>query len=124
MKANRNLAAKIESSLAAGDFYQAHQVYKTLVSRHIKHHETSSAIAVLFDGCQVMLKGSQIQSAFDLMDQLLTLQKDQGQIAKLFRLCPDTSKPDFVAKVSKHDKTGMMSVFGTEYYRLGKFFVH
>lgn len=81
------------------------------------------AVSVLQDAAEVMLKANQTQSAFDLMDQLLKIQKEQGQIAKLFRLCPDSAKPDFIAKACKYDKSIFLRVFAAEYYRLDQYWV-
>jgi hypothetical protein len=100
------IITKIEQSLSSQDYYQgiilptpAHQLYNTLITRSIKHKNTAEAVNYIYDGCKVMLDAGQAQSAFDLLNQLLKIQVDNNQIAKLFSSCPNTSKTEFISKV-------------------------
>ncbi|KAI3384293.1 hypothetical protein SNEBB_005052 [Seison nebaliae] len=57
---------RAENRLAKGDFYQAHQMYKSMYFRFMNHSNEADAISIAHNGCLQFLEHNQIESAFDM----------------------------------------------------------
>ncbi|XP_030370544.1 Golgi to ER traffic protein 4 homolog [Scaptodrosophila lebanonensis] len=68
--------AKLENSLAEGEFYEAHQMYRTLYFRYTTQKKYQDCLDLLFDGAQKLIAREQEDSAVDLCLLLVdTLEK-------------------------------------------------
>lgn len=56
----------LESALTLGDFYQAHQIYRSLCNRYLKQKNFGKAIKLLYEGSLKLLENEQFTSAADL----------------------------------------------------------
>ncbi|XP_065580251.1 Golgi to ER traffic protein 4 homolog isoform X2 [Artemia franciscana] len=71
---------KLKASLEAGQFYEAHQMYRTLYFRYLGQQKYEELIALLMDGALLFLEKDQQTSGADLAILLLTvLQKANKQ---------------------------------------------
>ncbi|KAI9293640.1 DUF410-domain-containing protein [Neoconidiobolus thromboides FSU 785] len=57
---------KLEASLKEGDFYQAHQIYRSVCNRFYNNGNYGKAIEMLYKGALTLLKFEQYSSASDL----------------------------------------------------------
>jgi len=84
--------AKLQRSIEAGNYYEAHQMYKTLYFRYSNQEKYAEAIDLLYDGAMKLSQHGQHQSAADLCMLLVeTLKKadddvDEAYIDKLGEL--------------------------------------
>jgi len=84
--------AKLQRSIENGNYYEAHQMYKTLYFRYTNQEKYAEAIDLLYDGAMKLSEHGQHQSAADLCMLLVeTLKKadddvDDAHIKKLGEL--------------------------------------
>uniref|UniRef100_A0A915JLZ1 Golgi to ER traffic protein 4 n=1 Tax=Romanomermis culicivorax TaxID=13658 RepID=A0A915JLZ1_ROMCU len=57
---------KLRQKLDEGDYYEAHQIYRTLYFRYVAQKKFDDLIDLLFDGASSLLKADQIASGIDL----------------------------------------------------------
>ncbi|CAJ0946676.1 unnamed protein product, partial [Mesorhabditis belari] len=91
------LEAKIEKCLEVGEFYEAHQIYRTLYYRLSNAKKYEELLSLLANGTENMMKANQATSAIDLAelyaDSLLVSKATAGEttlstIAKIFSILP------------------------------------
>jgi len=106
------IQAKLKTSLDAGNFYEAHQLYRTLYFRYSAQSKLSDAEDLLYDGAVELFKKKQISSGTDLSKlyiEVLEKRDDRTEeerekafqrLANLFQKIPRES-PDFDAFKAK-----------------------
>ncbi|KAF9544606.1 hypothetical protein EC957_011821 [Mortierella hygrophila] len=57
---------KLEKSVGDGNYYEAHQMYRTVANRYVKAHNYKDAIDLLRSGSMLLLKHKQAGSGTDL----------------------------------------------------------
>ncbi|CAD5124380.1 DgyrCDS12669 [Dimorphilus gyrociliatus] len=57
---------KLERNIENGNYYEAHQMYKTLSFRYISQERASDAIELLYNGASLLLSKDQQESGLDL----------------------------------------------------------
>ncbi|KAF9136217.1 hypothetical protein BGW39_003662 [Mortierella sp. 14UC] len=57
---------KLEKSVGDGNYYEAHQMYRTVANRYVKAHNYKDAIDLLRSGSLLLLKHKQVGSGTDL----------------------------------------------------------
>ncbi|KAF9934830.1 hypothetical protein FBU30_010803 [Linnemannia zychae] len=57
---------KLEKSVDAGNYYEAHQMYRTVANRYVKANNYKDAIDLLYSGALLLLKHKQTGSGTDL----------------------------------------------------------
>ncbi|KAI8050558.1 hypothetical protein BDF22DRAFT_695597 [Syncephalis plumigaleata] len=62
---------KLKKSVEAGDYYEAHQMYRTVCNRHVKGKQYDKAIELLSSGATILLEHKQYSSGLDLSNYLL-----------------------------------------------------
>lgn len=99
---NRVLA-KLRTSIEAGNYYEAHQMYKTLYFRYTNQEKYAEVVDLLYDGAMKLSNHGQHQSAADLCMLLVeTLKKsnddaDDAHMKKLGELF-SVLRPDQVER--------------------------
>lgn len=58
--------AKLEESVQAGKFYEAHQKYRTLYFRYLSQKKFDECLDLLYNGAQTFLDNEQYSSGADL----------------------------------------------------------
>lgn len=58
--------AKLEESVQAGKFYEAHQKYRTLYFRYLSQKRFDECLDLLYTGAQTFLENEQYSSGADL----------------------------------------------------------
>ncbi|KAL7728753.1 hypothetical protein ACLKA6_004120 [Drosophila palustris] len=74
--------AKLSHSLAEGEFYEAHMMYRTLYFRYTAQKRYEDCLDLLFDGAQKLIEKEQESSAADLCLLLLDTLEKRGPIAE------------------------------------------
>lgn len=88
----QRILSKLESSVNAGNYYEAHQMYKTLYFRYLGQKKYEELLDLLYDGAVLLLKHDQQTSGADLaillVDVLLKAETStsEDQFDKLSRL--------------------------------------
>ncbi|XP_067006193.1 Golgi to ER traffic protein 4 homolog [Anabrus simplex] len=62
----QRVVSKLESSINAGNFYEAHQMYRTLYFRYLGQKKYEELLDMLFDGAVLLLMHDQLTSGADL----------------------------------------------------------
>ncbi|XP_044731601.1 Golgi to ER traffic protein 4 homolog [Chrysoperla carnea] len=84
---------KLEASVSSGNYYEAHQMYRTLYFRYLGQKKYSEALDLLYNGAHILLQHGQLGSGADLailyVDVLIqsdtpVLEEIFERIAKLF----------------------------------------
>ncbi|KAH8294734.1 hypothetical protein KR018_002290 [Drosophila ironensis] len=70
--------AKLTQSLAGGEFYEAHMMYRTLYFRYTAQKRYQDCLDLLFDGAQKLMAKGQDSSAADLCLLLLDTLEQRG----------------------------------------------
>ncbi|CAG8630694.1 16504_t:CDS:2 [Acaulospora morrowiae] len=65
-KGTDKVLEKINESVESGNYYEAHQMYRTVCRRYAKQKKYNDAINLLFPGVQILLKHMQSGSGSDL----------------------------------------------------------
>ncbi|KAF9974077.1 hypothetical protein BGZ73_002638 [Actinomortierella ambigua] len=65
-KGTARVLKKLEKSVQDGNFYEAHQMYRTVANRYVKSHTYDEAIELLYSGAMLLLKKEQYGSGSDL----------------------------------------------------------
>ncbi|KAG0267874.1 hypothetical protein DFQ27_008054 [Actinomortierella ambigua] len=65
-KGTARVLKKLEKSVQDGNFYEAHQMYRTVANRYVKSHTYGEAIELLYSGAMLLLKKEQYGSGSDL----------------------------------------------------------
>nr|XP_054762512.1 Golgi to ER traffic protein 4 homolog B-like [Lytechinus pictus] len=74
---------KLKKSVEDGDYYEAHQMYRTLYFRYITQKKYAEAIEMLYSGASLLLQHNQHMSGADLSLLLLeALEKAETPISK------------------------------------------
>lgn len=71
--------AKLSHSLAEGEFYEAHMMYRTLYFRYTAQKRYQECLDLLFDGAQKLIEKEQEGSAADLCLLLVDTLEKRGQ---------------------------------------------
>jgi len=72
----KRVLGKLQRTIEGGNYYEAHQMYKTLYFRYTNQEKYAEAIDLLYDGAMKLSKHGQHQSAADLCMLLVeTLKK-------------------------------------------------
>ncbi|KAI1293455.1 hypothetical protein EDD11_008353 [Mortierella claussenii] len=64
---------KLEKSVGDGNYYEAHQMYRTVANRYVKAHSYKDAINLLHSGSLLLLKHKQAGSGTDLALYLIEI---------------------------------------------------
>ncbi|CAG8614947.1 5815_t:CDS:2 [Paraglomus brasilianum] len=89
---------KLRTSVNNGNYYEAHQMYRTVCRRYIKQEKHNSAIELLYSGGQLLLEHKQIGSGTDLSLYLVDAYKEaeipvteesRARITRLLSLLPN-----------------------------------
>lgn len=81
---------KLRQSIEAGNYYEAHQMYKTLYFRYIGQKKYDECLELLFEGANTFVDLDQCSSSADLCTLIIdTLVKSskQNEETHLNRLC-------------------------------------
>ncbi|XP_076647496.1 Golgi to ER traffic protein 4 homolog [Halictus rubicundus] len=62
----QRVLAKLEASINSKNFYEAHQMYRTLYSRYLRQNKHSELLRLLFTGSKILLEHEQYASGADL----------------------------------------------------------
>lgn len=73
--------AKLSHSLAEGEFYEAHMMYRTLYFRYTAQKRYQDCLDLLFDGAQKLIEKEQESSAADLCLLLIDTLEKRGSLA-------------------------------------------
>ncbi|KAG0226526.1 hypothetical protein BGW42_003595 [Actinomortierella wolfii] len=65
-KGTARVLKKLEKSVQDGNYYEAHQMYRTVANRYVKSHTYDEAIELLYSGAMLLLKKEQFGSGTDL----------------------------------------------------------
>ncbi|XP_064644612.1 Golgi to ER traffic protein 4 homolog [Lineus longissimus] len=88
----RRVLAKLKASVAAGEYYEAHQMYRSLYFRYNAQKKYAEAIDLLYSGAMDFLKHDQHESGADLAMLLLEIMKnassavDNDSVGKLVNI--------------------------------------
>ncbi|KAF9583648.1 hypothetical protein BGW38_008944 [Lunasporangiospora selenospora] len=91
---------KLEKSVSDGNYYEAHQMYRTVANRHVKAHNYASAIELLHSGAMLLLKHKQAGSGADLslylvevynLDKVPVTEESRDRIFDLAELMESTN---------------------------------
>ncbi|XP_034115241.1 Golgi to ER traffic protein 4 homolog [Drosophila nasuta] len=74
--------AKLSHSLAEGEYYEAHMMYRTLYFRYTAQKRYEDCLELLYDGAQKLIEKEQESSAADLCLLLLDTLEKRGAIAE------------------------------------------
>ncbi|XP_075686413.1 Golgi to ER traffic protein 4 homolog [Rhinoderma darwinii] len=105
----QRVEGKLRASVEKGDYYEAHQMYRTLFFRYMPQNKHAEARELMYSGALLFFSHGQQNSAADLsMLVLESLEKSDGKVtdellenlAKLFSLM-DQNSPERVAFVSR-----------------------
>ncbi|XP_061912131.1 Golgi to ER traffic protein 4 homolog isoform X1 [Entelurus aequoreus] len=105
----QRVEGKLRASVEKGDYYEAHQMYRTLFFRYMSQAKHSEARELMYNGALLFFSYNQQNSAADLsMLVLEVMEKSETkvedgileQLAKLFSLM-DQNSPERVAFVSR-----------------------
>ncbi|KAM4697577.1 Golgi to ER traffic protein 4 homolog isoform 2-T2 [Rhinophrynus dorsalis] len=105
----QRVEGKLRASVEKGDYYEAHQMYRTLFFRYMSQNKHVEARELMYSGALLFFSHSQQNSAADLsMLVLESLEKSEAKVtdellenlAKLFSLM-DPNSPERVAFVSR-----------------------
>lgn len=72
--------AKLSHSLAEGEFYEAHMMYRTLYFRYTAQKRYQDCLDLLYDGAQKLIENQQKSSAADLCLLLLDTLEKRGNL--------------------------------------------
>lgn len=72
--------AKLSHSLAEGEFYEAHMMYRTLYFRYTAQKRYQDCLDLLFDGAQKLIENQQKSSAADLCLLLIDTLEKRGNL--------------------------------------------
>nr|CAD7434381.1 unnamed protein product [Timema monikensis] len=76
----QRVLAKLDSSLKAGNYYEAHQMYRTLYFRYLAQKKYTDLLDLLFDGAIVLLQHNQQASGADLAILLVAVLSKSGAV--------------------------------------------
>jgi len=104
--------SKLKTSLENGNYYEAHQMYRTLYFRYTSQGKFEVLEGMLYDGATTFFSHHQTASAVDLAKLYVELLTAQGvtpteqhfeRISKLYSLIPDENvdKPHYLASSLK-----------------------
>lgn len=104
--------SKLKSSLENGNYYEAHQMYRTLYFRYTSQGKFEVLEGMLYDGANTFFTHQQTASAVDLAKLYVELLTTQGvppleqhfeRISKLYSQIPDDNvdKPQYLASSLK-----------------------
>ncbi|CAB4434396.1 unnamed protein product [Rhizophagus irregularis] len=88
---------KLKVSVEEGNYYEAHQMYRTVCRRYIKQKKYMSAIDLLYSGAETLLKHKQTGSGIDLSlylidayneEQMSVTEESRARIIQLLELFP------------------------------------
>lgn len=105
----QRVEGKLRASVEKGDYYEAHQMYRTLFFRYMSQAKYAEARELMYSGALLFFSHNQQNSAADLsMLVLESLEKSEADVmedllenlAKLFSLM-DPNSPERVAFVSR-----------------------
>ncbi|XP_042684054.1 Golgi to ER traffic protein 4 homolog isoform X3 [Centrocercus urophasianus] len=105
----QRVEGKLRASVEKGDYYEAHQMYRTLFFRYMSQGKYAEARELMYSGALLFFSHNQQNSAADLsMLVLESLEKSDAKVsddllenlAKLFSLM-DPNSPERVAFVSR-----------------------
>ncbi|KAM6250023.1 Golgi to ER traffic protein 4 homolog isoform 3-T3 [Porphyrio hochstetteri] len=105
----QRVEGKLRASVEKGDYYEAHQMYRTLFFRYMSQGKHAEARELMYSGALLFFSHNQQNSAADLsMLVLESLEKSDAKVAddllenlaKLFSLM-DPNSPERVAFVSR-----------------------
>ncbi|KAF8983547.1 hypothetical protein CPC16_005259 [Podila verticillata] len=65
-KGTAKVLQKLEKSVSEGNYYEAHQMYRTVANRYVKAHSYADAIKLLRSGALLLLQHKQVGSGTDL----------------------------------------------------------
>ncbi|KAK9717840.1 hypothetical protein K7432_005934 [Basidiobolus ranarum] len=81
-KGTDKVILKLQRSVEEGNYYEAHQMYRTVCNRYVKQSKYKNAIEILTSGASTLLKHGQSGSGSDLILYLLEVYKlDQVQVS-------------------------------------------
>ncbi|XP_023323568.1 Golgi to ER traffic protein 4 homolog [Eurytemora carolleeae] len=104
--------SKLNSSIENKNYYEAHQMYRTLFFRYMGQKKYTELETMLYDGACLLYSHSQVESGLDLSKLYLDL-LNQGEIkpeddifqkiARLYELipCDNVDKPGFLSAALK-----------------------
>ncbi|ORX63830.1 DUF410-domain-containing protein [Basidiobolus meristosporus CBS 931.73] len=81
-KGTDKVILKLQKSVEEGNYYEAHQMYRTVCNRYVKQSKFDKAIELLTSGASTLLKHGQSGSGTDLILYLLEVYKlNQVQVS-------------------------------------------
>jgi len=107
--------AKLEKRVADGEYYEAHQLYRTLYFRYTSQQKYSEAVDLLMKGSLALLEAKQASSGADLALLMVnTMEKNHvnvtaeniDKVTRLHRLLENSSieRPNFVVSAIRWSK--------------------
>jgi len=112
----QRILGKLRSSVDNGNFYEAHQMYRTLFFRYMNQKKYAELLDMLYEGAVLFLDHNQQGSGADLCNllvEVLTKSKAQpsefmNKLARLFSMLKSDSpdRPGFLSEALKWSVTG------------------
>ncbi|KAL7752698.1 hypothetical protein RI367_001700 [Sorochytrium milnesiophthora] len=78
VKGTQRVMKKLQSSLEAGDFYSAHQMYLTVCRRYVKQKKITEAVELLLTGAKLLCSHKQYTSALELGNVIFDTWSEEG----------------------------------------------
>ncbi|KAI9320065.1 hypothetical protein BX666DRAFT_1918887 [Dichotomocladium elegans] len=75
-KGTEKTLEKLKKSINDGNYYEAHQMYRTVARRYNKQQKYSKSIALLHDGAVALMQNKQFASGSDLSQYMLDTYKN------------------------------------------------
>jgi hypothetical protein len=97
-----NILQKVKSLLEEGNYYDAHQLYRTACNRYVKANNHEKAIKLLKSGAHTLADHQQYNSTIDLMNYMLELYvKNKTSLTKESLKIPHTvhARKQFVTNI-------------------------
>ncbi|CAM9743066.1 unnamed protein product [Lampetra planeri] len=125
----QRVEGKLRASVERGDYYEAHQMYRTLFHRYTTQNRHSEVVELMFSGALLFFKHNQQNSAADLsMLVLESLEKSSAtvteelleRLSRLFSLMDPNSpeRTNFAARAVKWSRDGTARRGHPELHRL------
>ena len=80
---SQRLIVKLEDRLGKGDYYEAHQIYRTIYYRLTREQKFNEAYDLLYDGAMKLLERGQHNSGADLANLMMDMMNNLKSVAEL-----------------------------------------
>ncbi|XP_022236293.1 Golgi to ER traffic protein 4 homolog, partial [Limulus polyphemus] len=74
------ILSKLQSNIEAGNYYEAHQMYRTIYFRYLSQKKYKELLDLLYEGSSTLLKLCQHNSGADLANLLVDVLTKAGSL--------------------------------------------